>query len=222
MTFATASGELITLFRKASQKFESRTLEAFKTGLISKHMTQVKTHQWSQDWAGSVKWLECRHSINNVWLAKRAKLNWSYLKQHPTTPTKSTQNHTPTCFTQSPCCHGQNWCWTPWSSRGGVVDKDAPLLKTWCYEDNGTTLKDNKDKVVAHLATSFPIPYKSQLKTGSIDTATFKCLEQMNSSDYMSVQVEALQAHDKAIQKLLLEKSDLKKVSSRSPKSGRI
>jgi len=45
---------------------------------------------------------------------------------------------------------------------------------------------------------------------GSIDTAMFECLERMDSSGYMSVQVEALKNHDKTLQMLLLEKAELK------------
>jgi len=90
--------------------------------------------------------------------------------------------------------------------QGIALNKDEALIKIWFYESNRTMLKDGKDKVVVRLPTSFPIPYGFQLKCGTIDQATFECLERKDSSNYLVLQVKTLQTHD-----AFLEKTELKK-----------
>ena len=87
--------------------------------------------------------------------------------------------------------------------RGPIINKTESTLKYHFHKADGTTLINKKEKVVARTACSFGIGYKAMLQTGTINQATFECLDQIDTSGYISWQIEALMNHETALQKSL-------------------
>ena len=202
---------LITQSRAENPRFKSTVLESFKGGTTGKCSASVTNPSMTS----GIAWLTSKQKLVTLYKSRLVP------KENETdTVFLGTASNSPTQL--RPKTVGQEVLRNvllvvdkdkvPDGVPFGIpIDKDESVIKHHFYEADGTTLTDSNEKVVVRVAVSFPIGYGALLKTGKIDQSTYDCVEHMDSSGYISWQVENLASHNSELQLALITHASTKK-----------
>ena len=212
---SSTAGILITTLRNASGKYPEKVLAPFKSGTIAKRTAAIT----KVTLAAGVGWLTSKSKMTTMYKPRLAtKGNERVLLG--TTSNRPLQLRVKTVsqnITHNVLVIVNKEKVPDGVPHGPTINKTEPTLKHMFHEADGTTLLDNKEKVVVRIAISFGIDYEAILQTGSINQATFECLDRMDETGYLAWQIDALMNHDEALQKFLLSEANLKKYLPNSP-----
>ena len=214
---SSTAGILITMLRNALDKYPEKVLAPFKYGTIAKRTAAITKVTLS----AGLGWLTSKTKMIAMY-KPRTTMKGNERVFLGTTSNRPVQLRVKTVsqeVTHNVLVVVDKDKVPDGVPHGPTINKTEPTLKHRFHKADGTTLIDKKEKVVARIACSFGIDYEAMLQTGTINQATFECLDRIDTSGYISWQIEALMNHETALQKSLLTETDLKKYLPNSPSS---